>query len=219
MTSGAIWNEVRIPSDGVTLAGDLIVPQPANGLVLFAHGSGSSRMSPRNREVAATLTASGRFATLLFDLLTPHEDQRPENRFDIGLLAERLVAATEFALATPEVGGLKMGYFGASTGAAAAIRAATMMPEAVHAVVSRGGRPDLAEESLSWLFAPTLFIVGGFDAQVLTLNQDALERIPARDKSLAVVDGATHLFEEPGAIAQVAEHAQAWFTAHLAGAG
>ena len=210
--------EVRIPAGGLWLPGDLRVPEGARGVVVFAHGSGSSRLSPRNREVAATLRASGRLGTLLFDLLTPEEDRDYERRFDIVLLIERLWSATRWLLEESSVLGMPLGYFGASTGAAAALGAAARTGSTVRAIVSRGGRPDLAGDALRRVTAPTLLIVGGSDTQVLGLNEQALRALGSRDKRLEVVPGATHLFEEPGAMAQVASLSAAWFDRYLAGA-
>jgi putative phosphoribosyl transferase len=181
--------------------------------VLFAHGSGSSRLSPRNRAVAAALRAAG-LGTLLFDLLTPGEDVDYETRFDIQLLTRRLLRARAFWLDRPEAKGLATGYFGASTGAAAALLAAAREPAGVSAVVSRGGRPDLAMQELPAVAAPTLLIVGGRDEVVLELNRRALAQIRC-EKALEVVPGATHLFEEPGALERVAALAAGWFVRHL----
>lgn len=204
---------VDIPADGVRLQGDLALPAGAPGLVLFAHGSGSSRLSPRNRAVAAALRAAG-LGTLLFDLLTPGEDVAYETRFDIQLLTRRLLQARSFWLDRPEAKGLVTGYFGASTGAAAALLAAAREPAGVSAVVSRGGRPDLAMQELPAVAAPTLLIVGGRDEVVLELNRRALAQIRC-EKALEVVPGATHLFEEPGALERVAALAAGWFVRHL----
>ena len=199
------------------LEGDLIVPPQSQGIVLFAHGSGSSRHSPRNRYVAEMLQEAG-LATLLIDLLTPEEgaiDARTADlRFDIGLLADRLVAATDWLGSDPETGGLKVGYFGASTGGGAALVAASARPKAVRAIVSRGGRPDLAGPALEAVRAPTLLIVGGLDTPVLALNHEALGRLPC-EKHLEIVPGASHLFEEPGSLELVAEHVCRWFRSHL----
>jgi pimeloyl-ACP methyl ester carboxylesterase len=195
--------------DTVTLEGDLIVPRRASGLVLFAHGSGSSRHSPRNRRVAESLQRAG-FATLLMDLLTPHEDAIEGMRFDIPLLARRLREATRWTTTRPDIARLPLGYFGASTGAAVALQAAAEFADRVQAVVSRGGRPDLALEILGRVRAPTLLIVGRLDDEVLRLNRTALDRL-AGPKQLDVVEGATHLFEEPGALEEVAALAIAWF--------
>jgi pimeloyl-ACP methyl ester carboxylesterase len=203
--------EIRIPAGGVTLTGDLEFPEGARAIVVFAHGSGSSRLSSRNRFVAALLRRSGGFATLLFDLLTPGEDETYANRFDIDVLADRLQAATAHLRGLPGLTGMPVGFFGASTGAAAAIVAATRMPDVVRTVVSRGGRPDLAGEALRRLTVPVLLIVGGLDHQVIELNEQALDMIPASDKGLEIVPGATHLFEEEGTLAQAAELALEWF--------
>jgi len=207
--------EILIEAGGIVLPGDLEVPAGARGLVVFAHGSGSSRLSSRNRFVASVLRRSGRFGTLLFDLLTPDEDTVYANRFDIALLAERLDAATRDLLGRRDLAGVPVGYFGASTGAAAAIVAATHLPDVARAVVSRGGRPDLAGDALTALRAPTLLVVGGLDSEVIHLNEQALARIPAADKYLAIVPGATHLFEEAGTLAQAADLALAWFERFL----
>jgi dienelactone hydrolase len=218
---------VEIPVGGIRLDGDLGVPVGAEGLVLFAHGSGSSRLSPRNRLVAGELREAG-LATLLFDLLTPEEEEidratrrpaRPAHRrasFDIELLAWRLVGATDWILSRPGTAGLRLGYFGASTGSAAALIAATERPGDIGAVVSRGGRPDLAERVLDRVRAPTLLVVGGRDLDVLDMNREALGRLRSK-KELAVVPGATHLFEEPGALEEVARLARDWFLRHLGG--
>jgi dienelactone hydrolase len=209
---------VTIPAREATLAGDLTVPAGANGIVLFAHGSGSSRASPRNVWVAARLAHAG-LATLLFDLLTPAEEQRDlytrEHRFDIPLLSRRLVDATDWVDTQPELAALSVGYFGASTGAAAALVAAVERKRRVGAVVSRGGRPDLAgAEVLARVAAPTLLLVGGNDDVVLELNQRALAAMTC-EKRLDVVPGATHLFEEPGALEQVATLAAEWLVEYL----
>jgi putative phosphoribosyl transferase len=202
---------------GITAPAFLGLPEKAQGLVLFAHGSGSSRYSPRNRFVAELLNA-GDVATLLFDLLTPEEEAidryTAELRFDVGLLAKRLEAATLWAGRQPPLRGLSAGYFGASTGAAAALIAAAALPDTVSAVVSRGGRPDLAGEHLRAVRAPTLMIVGGADEVVLQLNQRALAMMRA-ERDLVVIPGATHLFEEPGALDQVARLSRAWFQRYL----
>ena len=210
--------QVRIPlADERTLVGDLAVPHAAHGLVLFAHGSGSSRLSPRNRDVAAALQAHG-LATLLFDLLTEREARSRAPVFDIDLLAKRLVAATEWAEHDPETRDLRVGYFGASTGAAAALVAAAVVGPRVRTVVSRGGRPDLAAERLGEVAVPVLLIVGGRDAVVLDLNEAARRQMRCPCE-LVVVPGATHLFEEPGTLEQVARLAGAWFARHLSGSG
>lgn len=206
---------VEIPADGVTLAGDLAVPADAVGLVIFAHGSGSSRFSTRNVFVARQLRRR-RFGTLLMDLLTEEEDAVHGNRFDIDLLTERLQAAATWAAARPETAGLPIGLFGASTGAASALRAAVGLGDRVAAVVSRGGRPDLAGNALPLVRAPTLLIVGGADHGVIELNSEALARLRC-EKHLEIVPRATHLFEEPGALERVAELAAGWFERHFAG--
>ena len=212
---------VTIEVDGAGIHGDLAVPGNAVGVVAFAHGSGSSRHSPRNRHVAATLHESG-LGTLLVDLLTAEEEQvdlrTRELRFDVGLLARRLSAAAAWLAGRAETSSLPVGYFGASTGAAAALVAAAEHGERVGAVVSRGGRPDLAGASLARVRAPTLLIVGGNDPVVLDLNRRALAELEV-EKRLEVVPGATHLFEEPGALERVAELARDWFARHLGGAG
>lgn len=203
---------------GQVLTGDLSMPPDAHGLVVFAHGSGSSRLSPRNRWVAASLWAGG-FATLLLDLLTRDEERNDEvtrqHRFDIALLAERLVVAIDWASHEGYLKSLPIALFGASTGAAAALVAAAQRPLVIHAVVSRGGRPDLAGASLELVRAPTLLIVGGHDAQVINLNREALRRLHCT-KQLAIIPHATHLFEEPDALKQVADLARQWFATHLA---
>jgi putative phosphoribosyl transferase len=219
--SEAVEGEVRLRAGTAELVGDLVVPEGAAGVVLFAHGSGSSRHSPRNRLVAGALRRVG-LATLLLDLLTLAEEERDrvtaELRFDVALLAERLIAATDLLLAEPATASLPVGLFGASTGAGAALITAAERPETVAAVVSRGGRPDLAGDHLGRVRAPTLLIVGGRDQLVLELNRQALARLAAPSR-LEVVPGATHLFEEPGALEQVARLAAAWFTEHLRAAG
>ncbi|MEQ1440347.1 dienelactone hydrolase family protein [Fontimonas sp. SYSU GA230001] len=206
---------VRIELADATLAGDLGLPDRARGLVVFVHGSGSSRHSSRNRFVASTLVDRG-FATLLFDLLTEAEDRDDETRFDIPLLTRRLLGVTTWLRKRDDVGALALGYFGASTGAAAALHAAATLQSEVRAVVSRGGRPDLALDSLPRVTAPTLLIVGGADEEVIHLNQQAYAALHC-PKELAVVAGATHLFEEPGALDQVAELAGDWFGQHFSG--
>ncbi len=198
---------------GVALNGDLWLPEDARGLVIFAHGSGSSRLSPRNHEVAASLNERG-LATLLFDLLSDEEAANRDKVFDIELLAARLVAVTRWAGREPGIEELPLGYFGASTGAAAALCAAAELGSGIGAVVSRGGRPDLAASMLADVRAPTLLIVGGADWQVLQLNEDAAKLLRCQHE-LAVVPGATHLFEEPGALERVADLASHWFLAHL----
>jgi len=211
---------LRISVGSATLDADLALPTGAAGLVLFAHGSGSSRFSRRNRAVAQQLNEAG-LATVLADLLTPEEeavDERTSHlRFDIPLLAQRLVGATDWLLAHPRTGRLPVGLFGASTGAGAALVAAAQRPDAVAAVVSRGGRPDLAGPALAQVRAPTLLIVGGADVPVIGLNEQALALL-AGEKQLVIVPGATHLFEEPGALDEVAMLARDWFQQHLSAA-
>ncbi|WP_228645724.1 phosphoribosyltransferase family protein [Microtetraspora sp. AC03309] len=205
--------EIEVDAAGVPLAGRLAVPDGAQGIVLFVHGSGSGRHSPRNRYVAAALNREG-LGTLLFDLLTPEEEIDRANVFDIRLLADRLAAVTSWLRERPEVAGLPVGYFGASTGAAAALWAAAEPDGDVAAIVSRGGRPDLAGERLSAVRAATLLIVGGDDHVVLGLNQAAQQRLRCENQ-LRIVPGATHLFEEPGALEAVAELARDWFAEHF----
>lgn len=205
---------VTIPPVG--LQGDLVLPPDPRGVILFAHGSGSSRLSPRNREVARQLNDRG-FATLLMDLLTPEEAADRSNVFDIALLADRLLAAAQWIATQPELAALPLGLFGASTGAAAALVAAARLGNRVSAVVSRGGRPDLAGSRLGEVWAPTLLIVGGADTEVLELNRGALATLRC-EKLLQLVPGAGHLFEGPGELDVVTEMAGAWFQSHLAGA-
>ena len=202
------------PKDGaVSLSGDLSIPDGAHGMILFAHGSGSSKISPRNRQVAGALNEAG-LATLLFDLLTPEEEPDRANVFDIPLLAARLRAATDWWMDRRETADLPLGYFGASTGAAAALWAAADLGRAVGAMVSRGGRPDLAGPRLPEVTAPTLLIVGGRDREVLELNEEA-RKLLVCPSELAVIPGATHLFEEPGALEEVARLATRWFMDQL----
>ncbi|GIW73258.1 MAG: DeoR family transcriptional regulator [Planctomycetota bacterium] len=219
-TPPGIEREVAVASGEVALAGSLALPAGCQGLVLFAHGSGSSRHSPRNRFVAQALNRAG-LGTLLFDLLTPAEGRRDELtrelRFDIELLARRLVGAIDWASHEQSTRGLALGLFGASTGAAAALIAAAERPALVRAVVSRGGRPDLAAAALGRVQAPTLLIVGGEDRPVIALNRQASEQMRC-EHQLSIVPGAGHLFEEPGALEQVAQLAAAWFARHLGGA-
>jgi pimeloyl-ACP methyl ester carboxylesterase len=211
---------VRLSFDEGEIEGNLVIPKGAAGIVLFAHGSGSSRHSPRNRFVAGVIQKAG-LATLLIDLLTPGEEavdaRTARLRFDIGLLATRLVGATDWLARDAATRALKIGYFGASTGAAAALVAAAERPDAIGAVVSRGGRPDLAAAVLSRVRSPTLLIVGGEDGPVIGMNQFALDRLPG-EKQLVIVPGATHLFEEPGALEEVAKLATGWFSRHLSAA-
>jgi putative phosphoribosyl transferase len=210
--AGAGQRSVTIAADQVRLACDLALPAPASGIVAFAHGSGSSRHSPRNMSVARRLNRAG-LATLLLDLLTPEEELDRTRVFDIPLLAGRLAAATRWLREEPDTSRLPIGYFGASTGAAAALWAAACDP-VVRAVVSRGGRPDLAGEHLPSVHAPTLLIVGGDDDVVLMLNREAAAAMRCPTE-LVVIPGATHLFEEPGTLEQVADHAAGWFLRHL----
>ena len=209
--------EVRVSAGSATLEANFGIPADPQGVVLFAHGSGSGRHSPRNRYVAETLCEAGQ-ATLLIDLLTPEEeevDMRTRHlRFDIRLLADRLAGATDWLAQNPDTRDLSVGYFGASTGAGAALVAAAERPEEVGAIVSRGGRPDLAGDALAHVRAPTLLIVGGNDVPVIEMNREALEQLRV-EKELEIVSGATHLFEEPGALEQVARLASGWFVRHL----
>lgn len=204
---------VLIPADWVTLEGALAVPAETQGVVVFAHGSGSSRHSPRNTFVAQVLQTAG-LGTLLFDLLTREEDATYETRFDIDLLTRRLVAATRWLREQPRTRSLGIGYFGASTGAAAALRAAAALGSVIGAVVSRGGRPDLARSALDRVQAPTLLIVGGEDHMVIDLNQQAYARLHG-EKQLVIIPGAGHLFEEPGTLQEVARLASQWFVRYL----
>jgi putative phosphoribosyl transferase len=210
-------HQVQIPSGAALLEGELTIPPKSPGLVLFAHGSGSSRHSPRNQFVARLIREAG-LGTLLFDLLTPDEEAEDvmtaRLRFDIGLLAKRLVDATRWISGRPETARLGVGYFGASTGAAAALAAAAEIGPAIDAVVSRGGRPDLAGDALARVLAPTLLIVGSRDELVLRFNEQALARLRC-EKKLVVVPGASHLFEEAGTLDQVAQLAADWSRQHL----
>jgi dienelactone hydrolase len=208
---------VRVAAGTVTLEGNLNVPEGAGAVILFAHGSGSGRHSPRNRHVARVLNEA-KLATLLIDLLTSQEEEIDRHtarlRFDIDLLARRLMHATDWLTCQPDTRHLRIGYFGASTGAAAALLAAAELPDLVGAVVSRGGRPDLAGPALPRVRAPTLLIVGGNDVQVIELNRAALAQLRC-EKQLVIIPGATHLFEEPGALEQVARLAREWFLRYL----
>ena len=210
-------NGVRIPVDEATIEGNLMVPSGAKGVVLFAHGSGSGRFSPRNQYVAKALNNAG-IATFLIDLLTKEEEEvdvyTAQFRFDIDLLAHRLVGATEWLKTNPATRKLALGYFGASTGAAAALIAAAKLPKDIKAVVSRGGRPDLALDYIPKVKAPTLFIVGGNDSVVIDLNKKAMKSFSA-EKKLEIVSGASHLFEEPGKLEEVAKLASSWFSKYL----
>jgi len=208
---------VHVAIDSIALDGNLLVPSGATGIVLFAHGSGSSRFSSRNRYVASTLR-EGNLGTLLIDLLTPREEARDnvtaELRFDIGMLADRLVGTVEWLRARPELRDMKIGLFGASTGGGAALVAAAARPALIQAVVSRGGRPDLAGPALPRVKAPTLLIVGGNDVPVIGMNREAYDQMQC-ERKLEIVPGATHLFEEPGTLEKVAELARDWFTRYL----
>jgi pimeloyl-ACP methyl ester carboxylesterase len=221
-TAEVAERQIRVQAGRITLEGNLGIPEGARGVVLFAHGSGSGRLSPRNRFVAWYLRAAG-LGTLLLDLLTVDEeavDQYTAHlRFDIGLLAGRLVDTTDWLAEDPRTAGLTVGYFGASTGGGAALVAAAGRPECVAAVVSRGGRPDLAGDALPAVRAPTLLIVGGDDEPVIGMNEDALARLGAPVKKLVIVPGASHLFEEPGKLEDVAKLAAGWFTHYLGAAG
>jgi len=213
-------HQVVVSAGAVELEGNLTIPGGASGIVLFAHGSGSSRFSPRNRFVATELNQAG-LATLLIDLLTPEEEAvdvfTAELRFDIGMLADRLVGATDWLNSQAETGNLDVGYFGASTGAGAALVAAAERPDSVSAIVSRGGRPDLAGPALPKVKAPTLLIVGGDDVPVIGMNKEALVQLTV-EKELTIVPGATHLFEEPGTLERVAQLAADWFRRYLGAA-
>jgi len=203
--------EIKIPE--VILPGILSLVSGSKSLVIFAHGAGSSRLSPRNTFVADYLNSKG-FSTLLFDLLTEDEDLVYENRFDIDLITDRLVAATKWIAAQKELSKLQIGYFGASTGAAAALKAAVRLQETIKAIVSRGGRPDLALSDLAKVEIPTLLIVGELDDIVIALNEEAYWELGGI-KEMVVIPGATHLFEEPGALEMVAEKAASWFEEYL----
>lgn len=205
-------NEVTISIDGLRLMGNLFIPQEAKAIIIFSHGSGSSRFSKRNQDVAKQLQQHG-FGTLLLDLLTPDEDKDFQNRFDIELLKERLIGVTVWLKRLPAAKDTSIGYFGASTGAASALKAAANLPD-IFAVVSRGGRPDLAMEDLPWVNTPTLLIVGSLDEQVLKFNQEAYQELQCQ-KHLEIVEGASHLFEEPGKLEKVGELALGWFNDHI----
>jgi putative phosphoribosyl transferase len=205
-------NELSIPVGEIRLKGNLSIPEECLGIIVFSHGSGSSRLSKRNQYVAEYLQKKG-FGTLLFDLLTPEEDLYYLNRFEIDMLHERLIAATKWLQKHPSARDLGIAYFGASTGAASALKAAAKMPE-IFAVVSRGGRPDLAMDANLDLKVPCLFIVGSLDTEVLSLNQKAFDKLTC-EKHLEVVPGASHLFEEEGKLQEVAELASTWFKSHV----
>jgi dienelactone hydrolase len=210
-------NEIKIPVNGVILTGNLTLPPNSKGVILFAHGSGSGRFSPRNQYVAKEFNKA-RIGTLLFDLLTSEEEDEDiltaEYRFNIGLLAQRLIGATEWLKKDPLTNHCTFGYFGASTGAAAALIAAAKLPNDIAAVVSRGGRPDLASDYLSQVVASTLLLVGGWDTEVIELNRQAMEQMSA-EKKLVIIPEATHLFEEPGKLEEVAELSKNWFLRYL----
>jgi pimeloyl-ACP methyl ester carboxylesterase len=203
---------IKIEAGGVELIGDLLIPQNAKALIIFAHGSGSSRLSPRNKAVATALQNKN-FGTLLFDLLSPQEDLSFANRFDIELLTKRLIKVTQWIKSIEETKNLKIGYFGASTGAASALKAAAYLPT-IYAVVSRGGRPDLAMEDLNKVKTPTLLIVGSLDTEVIQLNKEALIHLSGI-KELKIIEGASHLFEEKGTMEKVIEAAIAWFQRYI----
>lgn len=207
-----LYNEVNIPAGNVTLEGTLFIPLNAKAIVIFSHGSGSSRFSKRNEFVAEYLNERN-IGTLLFDLLTRAEDEHYYDRFDIELQTQRLVDATEWLEKIPAAKDCRIGYFGASTGAATALKAAAILPD-IHAVVSRGGRPDLAGSDLHKVTAPTLLIVGSHDQDILKLNEDAIKQLPC-EKELEIVAGASHLFEEHGSMEKVCELAAAWFEKYL----
>lgn len=213
MSARLLEKDLEIAIDSLFLPGTLVLPGNAKGVVVFAHGSGSSRFSPRNAGVARTLQEAG-IGTLLFDLLTEEEDLIYRNRFNIDLIAERLIRATGWLMEKPDTKDLVAGYFGASTGAAAALKAAAALAPTIRAVVSRGGRPDLAAESLPRVAAPTLLIVGERDGIVLELNREAYAKL-ACPKRIEIIPGASHLFEEPGALEEVARLATEWFRRHL----
>ncbi|MDA8090019.1 MAG: dienelactone hydrolase family protein [Nitrospiraceae bacterium] len=213
MITTGIDKEISIPVDSVSLEGHLSIPEGASSLVIFVHGSGSSRLSPRNQFVAGKLRESG-MGFLLFDLLTREEDIDYETRFNIGLLAHRLRAVTTWLRKQPDTSSLSFGYFGASTGAAAALEAAADPEMKIGAIVSRGGRPDMAKDALGLVHSPTLLIVGGDDYGVIELNESAYQQMKAV-KDLKIIPGATHLFEEPGKLEEVARLAAKWFKKHL----
>lgn len=204
---------VHIPVEQMYLTGELTVPANSRALIIFVHGSGSSHASPRNQLVAGRLQQAG-FATLLFDLLAPHEGDDLKKRFDIPLLTQRLITVTNWAIKEPSIQHLPIGYFGASTGAAAALQAAVALPQYIQAIVSRGGRPDMAGKVLPLVKAPVLLLVGSHDMEVAELNRIALEEM-ACTKELTLIPGATHLFEEPGTLELVIVYSLEWFTKHL----
>ena len=205
--------DLDIPLSGITLKGDLVIPEKATGIVVFSHGSGSSRFSPRNRMVAELIQKQN-IATFMFDLLTEEEDHINQNRFNIDLLANRLIETTQWLMEHEDTKSLLVGYFGASTGAASALRAAAHFREAIKAVVSRGGRPDLTLTELPLVTAPTLLIVGGLDTPVIPMNKMAYDKLESV-KDMKIVEGATHLFEEPGKLLEVADLAIDWYKKYL----
>ena len=205
--------EINIPLTSVVLKGELVLPDNALGIVVFSHGSGSSRFSPRNKMVGELIQEHG-MATLLFDLLTEEEDRIYENRFNIDLLVSRLIDATEWLMQNKETKNLPVAYFGASTGAASALRAAAYFGKSIKAVVSRGGRPDLAMNALPLVTAPTLLIVGQLDVPVIQMNKQAFDQLNCK-KEMKIIPGATHLFEEPGKLMEVANMAIAWYKEYL----
>jgi putative phosphoribosyl transferase len=213
MVNHQINEEILIPAGAVSVTGNLIIPENAKAIIVFSHGSGSSRLSSRNKFVAEVLQKNG-FGTLLFDLLTLQEDLDRNKRFDIALLTERLTQVTEWLLREERTKGLDIGYFGASTGAAATLEAAAQLGDQVKAIVSRGGRPDLAAHKLPVVTAPTLLIVGSLDYEVIQLNELAFNLLKA-EKEITIVKDATHLFEEPGKLEEVSEIALGWFQKHL----
>lgn len=209
----SVPREIEIPIESFSLKGNLVIPDRATALVIFSHGSGSSRLSPRNNFVARKLNEKG-LATLMFDLLTPEEDKKYSTRFDIELLIQRLLLATDWVKENEDTKDLILGYFGASTGAASALGAASMLGHMIKAVVSRGGRPDLAAPYLPEVKAPVLLIIGGQDYYVIELNETAFSLLKSKSE-MVIVDNATHLFEEPGKLEEVAELASNWFLKHL----
>ncbi|MGV3509918.1 MAG: dienelactone hydrolase family protein [Sphingobacteriaceae bacterium] len=214
MNDYQLQEDVSISIAGIELTGNLSLPQNTRGMVVFAHGSGSSsRHSPRNQFVARALQETG-LGTLLFDLLTEEEEKDNAKKFEISLLTDRLVGVTQWLQNNPQTANLNIGYFGASTGAAAALEAAAVLGVSINAVVSRGGRPDLAAHALPLIKAPTLLLVGGFDYEIITLNEQAFSLLTC-EKELKIVEDATHLFDEPGKLEEVAVHADNWFHEHL----
>ncbi|MGZ4098770.1 MAG: dienelactone hydrolase family protein [Bacteroidia bacterium] len=202
--------EIKIPvNNNVVLTGDFTIPHNPRALIIFSHGSGSSRFSPRNQNVAAVLNSDD-FATLLIDLLTPEEDETYKNRFNIELLTERLISVTNYIKEFPDIKNLPIGYFGASTGAASALKAAARLQDKISAVISRGGRPDLSENELAKVKSPTLLIVGSLDTEVIILNDMAYQKLNC-DKEMIIIEGASHLFEEPGKLKEVATISASWF--------